>query len=274
MPRVPDAEVLRLYPSARFFAVGFMRSPITTGGSPPSKSVNDVLLESAVKQTGVFPTTGSRDLKTLPIYFMCSGVVPQQPPSMRTPISTSLGTTEVMSSGEDGKTVSVPRSKGIPAFGCAISGTSVTAAIAVTAFNMPYAERAVCADCRNAKGSRHNCERLRRRSEHRPQCLVKCHGGDNGQPRRPCADDGGAHLFYVHHGFDYDKVNAAFFKGIGLLCEYPNGGVEREVSDRLHEFSRRPDAACDEVFTCRGARASCAVMLARRVSFRGCIPRV
>ncbi len=60
---------------------------------------------------------------------MCAGVVPQQPPTSQTPLSTILAISSANSSGDTSKTV-VPFSVlGKPAFGFIITGIEQQASI-------------------------------------------------------------------------------------------------------------------------------------------------
>ena len=80
----------------RFFPVGLIRSPMMTG-SFPSSTIRDreaiTVPEAGVIRGGTMFPTISRSVR------MYSGVVPQQPPMMRSPFGTSAAICSENSSG-------------------------------------------------------------------------------------------------------------------------------------------------------------------------------
>ncbi len=68
---------------------------------------------------------------------MCSGVVPQQPPTKRAPASTRRLAYSPVYSGDAMYILRSPTSRGSPAFGCAESGQEVTRAIRSIASSTP-----------------------------------------------------------------------------------------------------------------------------------------
>ena len=110
-----------------FFPVGLIRSPMTIK-RPSSVISTDLRSEVSIllfvwsgALTGI-PFTASFKAR-------CSGVVPQHPPMMAAPSSTSFFPTSANSSGSTLKTVWPSISSGIPAFGFARSGIAAYSAI-------------------------------------------------------------------------------------------------------------------------------------------------
>src|SRR5690348_14318337 len=78
----------------------------------------------------VSPTLGdeAQRPRARPIAATCSGVEPQQPPTIRAPCSTYLATCSASMSGPASYTTSEPTTFGTPAFGLTHTGTSPAAA--------------------------------------------------------------------------------------------------------------------------------------------------
>ena len=114
-----------------FFPVGLIRSPITMN-LPSSRISTCIRSEASIRLffvrgicTGMEPTACFNAR-------ICSGVVPQHPPIIAAPASTSFAPTDANSSGVVRYTVTPSQSSGIPAFGFARSGIVAYSAICCT----------------------------------------------------------------------------------------------------------------------------------------------
>ena len=104
----------------RFFPVGLIRSPTITGSRPSSTARTPE--DTTVRRFSVGGVKGrGRHLSTRAR--MCSGVVPQQPPSPWAPRPATASMRAANSSGPMSNTVRPPAVRGSPALGLTTTGT-------------------------------------------------------------------------------------------------------------------------------------------------------
>ena len=105
--------------------VGFIRSPTMTGPAPSSTAVEKELTTVLCFLTG---SANGSSRQRFTSAAMCSGVVPQQPPSSCAPASAILAMPSAKSPGERSNTVRPSTDRGRPAFGAAATGMLAAAA--------------------------------------------------------------------------------------------------------------------------------------------------
>ena len=186
---------------------------------------------------------------------MCAGVLPQQPPTMRTPASRSAGRPAAISSGVSLYTTFMFSSTGRPAFGCAMIGKLAHGAVAASGVGGEVhvdPRAAVEGDDVRALLDHEHRRLLGTRPHHGADLvlflhLVECHrANDDGRPCGAGGANSDAELFERRLGLDDDGVDAACDQRFRLLGEGFLDARARDLAVGLEESAERTDVAEDE----------------------------